>query len=197
MFMVMVPVCGGRRSGKLGLRLENRRSQNSLDGAERPLAGFINFFGGWRDPGHHRRRSFGNDRLATRQFLFAAFRVLAHDGFEIVNVVQKHVVQLLHRRVNVPRHGNVHEEQRAVAARRKNGGDVVAMQNGVRRAGGADHDVRIGQRLPAFVKMNGASAEFGGELLRAFEGAVGHQHRPARRAWPDGGRRPRPFCPRR
>ena len=102
--------------------------------------------------------------------------VLTDDGFEIVNVVKKHVVQLLHGRVNVPRHCDVHEKQRAVAPRGQDGRDILAMQNGVGRAGRTHHNVRHVQRLPAFVKTDGPSAKFRRQLFRALHRAVGHQH---------------------
>ena len=48
------------------------------------------------------------------QLLLAVFHIFTHDALQVVHVVEINVIELLHVRVDVPWHGNVDNEQRAI-----------------------------------------------------------------------------------
>jgi len=56
-----------------------------------------------------------DDVPAARQFGFAMPQILTHQGFQMIDVVEINVVQVLHFRVDVARDCDVDEEQRAMA----------------------------------------------------------------------------------
>ena len=76
--------------------------------------------------------------------------------------------------------------------------DVLAVQDGFRAAGRADHDVRLRHRRQAVVHIiDGPTAKFAGQRLRVLQGAVGDDDGCRRRSWRCAGGRPPPSCPRR
>ena len=70
---------------------------------------------------------FVDNGAALRQFLFAVVHVLAHNRFEVVNVVEVNIFDLLHCRIDVARHGNVDQEQRTIPPGRHQFRHVSAM----------------------------------------------------------------------
>ncbi|MEJ2523855.1 MAG: segregation/condensation protein A, partial [Gammaproteobacteria bacterium] len=69
------------------------------------------------------------------------------DLLEIVDVVQEYVVQLAHRRLHVPRQGDVQDQQRVARAARQRLGHELARDHRVRRRCGRRHDVRRAQHV--------------------------------------------------
>src|SRR5215468_3866195 len=56
----------------------------------------------------------GADDLITQsEILPSVAHVLTHDGIQIVDVVQVYIVHLLHAGINISRHRDIHEDQRA------------------------------------------------------------------------------------
>ena len=87
---------------------------------------------------------------------------------QIVDVVEEDVVQIVDRRVDVARHGDIDQEHGLVAA----GGDdalhLVFVQDVVRRAAGGDHDVHLRQHGDEAGVLDGRALE----QLRHFDGAL-------------------------
>jgi len=119
--------------------------------------------------GHHSSGLLLDDGAALGQFLFAMPHVLANDGFQVVDVIEINVRDELHVRVNVPRHGNINQNQRPVASRMHDDLDVLQVQNRLWTSGGADDDVRFSHCLNTVVKSDGTTAEFRRQRLRAIE----------------------------
>src|SRR5262245_60742248 len=81
-----------------------------------------------------------DDGLGGGGFLAALAQVRLRDRLQVVEVIEEHVGQLADLRLHVPRHRDVDEEERATP-RPHGRGHVLLADNGVRRAGAADHDV--------------------------------------------------------
>ena len=60
-----------------------------------------------REFSHERRGLRFDDPGTEREVVLAVTHVLAHDGFEVIDVVEVHVFDLLHVRINVARHGDI------------------------------------------------------------------------------------------
>ena len=59
----------------------------------------------------------GDDRLGAEDLARAAREVFADGRLQVVDVIEEHLLDLAGRRFDVPRHGDVDDEERAVAAR--------------------------------------------------------------------------------
>ena len=64
---------------------------------------------------------------------------------QVVDVVEEDVVELVDRRLDVARHGDVDQEHRLVAARGDDALHLVLVQDVVRRAARGDQDIHLGQ----------------------------------------------------
>ena len=93
-----------------------------------------------------RSTSRGNEGLGVDGLAAALVHVGGGHLLQVVDVVDEDAFELVHRRVHVAGHGNVDEEHGPVAAAMQEGLAVLAAEDGVRRAGGADDDVGVGWR---------------------------------------------------
>ena len=94
---------------------------------------------------------------------------------QIVDVVDEDAFDLVHRRIDVARNGDIDEEHGAVAAAMHELLAVFSAEDGVRRAGGADDDVGFGGGFVELFEWNDAAVEGLSELTGAFERAVGDE----------------------
>ena len=118
---------------------------------------------------------------------------------QVVDVVDKDAVQLVHLRVHVAGHGNVDEKHGAVAAAVQEGLPVLGAEDGVRRAGGADDDVGAAGGLVKLVEWNHlriTALKLLGHAARALLGAVGDQDGARLPAAPGAARPVRSSCRR-
>ena len=105
-----------------------------------------------------------------------ALEVLPHDRLQVVDVVEKHLLDFAGPRVDVARHRNVDEKQRPHAAGRHGRLDLGLGENRGRRARDRDDDVRFEQRLRQRVPGRHVAADFVGELLGVRQRAAGDDH---------------------
>ena len=109
-----------------------------------------------------------DDALALLDLLETFFSRGGGELFERVDVIQIDFLDLADRGVDVARDGDVDEEQRPEFPRAADLLDLVAADDGMRRAGGGDDDVHAFEHALPVVETHGAAAHFRGE----FRGAV-------------------------
>ena len=78
---------------------------------------------------------------------------------QVVDVVNEDAVQLVHLRIDVARHRDIDEEHRTVAAAAQELLAMLFAEDGMRRAGGADHDVGAGNGLVELLEGDGLAIE--------------------------------------
>src|SRR6266542_6104343 len=144
-----------KRPGPVLLRLSGHFRSEEDPGRLRSNTVVLEFSGRRREPRPQCGRPFLDDRLTPGQFLLPLSHIFPDDLFQVVNVVEVNVVDELHLRVDVPRDGDVDEEQRPTATDLHRGCDIAAAQNRLGRAGGTDHDVRVAQGIEAIVETDG------------------------------------------
>src|SRR5439155_24685873 len=102
---------------------------------------------------------FLNDCFAVDDLPLALLQALISDGLQVIDIVEVDVLQTSDCRLDVPRHGNINQQQRTIPAefydRRQSG----AVQNVVRRGSAANDDIDTLKFLRPFVKMDGTSIE--------------------------------------
>ena len=119
---------------------------------------------------------FGGDEGFGVSSLRAALgHVRSGDRLQIVDVVDEDAVDLVHRRIDVARHGDVDEEHGPVAAAMHEGLSVLAAEDGMRRAGGADDDVGFGGCFVELIEGDDPAVEGLGKLAGALLRAVGDE----------------------
>ena len=93
---------------------------------------------------------------------------------QVIDVVDKDAVQLVHLRIDVAWHRDIDEEHRTVAALAQEALAVFFAEDGVRRAGRADHNVGARNRLVELVKRNGFAVKFLRQRRSAIISAIGN-----------------------
>src|SRR5579885_982994 len=120
-------------------------------------------------PRHHTLHLFGDDLFGLFSDLCAVLDVAVHHLLEVIDVIQEHVVQFVHGRVDVARHSDIDEEHRAVPASLNHPAHLVLSQDVLGRSARCDHDIHLRQRRDEALIRNYAAAEhlrhFGGALL--------------------------------
>ena len=118
-----------------------------------------------------------DDGAAMRHLLPSLERVFPDHGLQIVHVVEIDVGQVLRRRIHVPRHGEINQDQRALVPGRHHPLDVRAGQEQVAAARGAHDDVAGDQRRLAFLPRTRDAADPFGDLAGAGPGTIDHPQR--------------------
>ncbi len=116
-----------------------------------------------------------DDRLGLLGGFAARAPVLIDHLFQIIDRIQKYVVEPRHGGFDVARHRKVEQEHRALAALLQGSAHHVVAQYRVAAGGGGKHDVGLGQVAVQIIQRQGHTAEARGERLRMFQRAVGHQ----------------------
>ena len=93
-----------------------------------------------------------------------------------VDVVKLHSFQLRHPGVHVPRHRDVHNQQRPARPGPHGLSDDVYLQQIPGRTTGADQDVRFGELPGQVVKGRSHSAQLLGQLLRPPMSAIDNRY---------------------
>src|SRR2546426_42309 len=83
-----------------------------------------------------------HDALGRRDLAASLCRRLRRHGLEVINVVEKDVLQLRDRRLDVPRDGEVEQAEGAAAAAANRGGHALPGDDGVRSGRRAEDHVR-------------------------------------------------------
>ena len=91
---------------------------------------------------------------------------------QVVDVVEIRAVDLRDARIDVARHGEVDEKERAHFARGQRAFDVVGSDQMMRRSGRSDDDVAFIELLFESVEMHSAAVEALRQLLGTIEGLV-------------------------
>src|ERR1043166_1879306 len=102
--------------------------------------------------------------MAQCQLSPAVTHVLAHDRFEVVNVVEVHVVKALHLWIDVARHGDIDEDQWAIPTPCHPLRHVGALKNHSRAASRSHNDIRVRYRREAILKSYSSAAELASQL---------------------------------
>ena len=89
----------------------------------------------------------GDEGFSIDGLAAALFHVGCGYLLQVVDVVDKDAVELVHLRIDVAGDGNIDEEHGLVAAALQESVAVLGAEDGMRRAGGADDDVGSGWRL--------------------------------------------------
>ena len=106
----------------------------------------------------------GNDRLRTLGFAATPGEGLGNHGLDIVDVVEVATVELVDRRVEIARDGEVDQEQRPALASWQDTLDLHALENPSGSARRRDDDVRGGELLFDLVETDRVTAEASREL---------------------------------
>ena len=118
-----------------------------------------------------------DDLLRPRNLARAGVEVARDHLLEVVDVVQRHPLQLAAARVDVARHRDVDQQQRPPLALGEHLRELVAADDRVRRGGGGDDDVGGRQLLGQPVEADDRAAEALREAARAVGVAVGDEDR--------------------
>src|SRR5579872_2933899 len=94
------------------------------------------------------------------------------DLLQVVDVVDEDAFNLVDGRIDIAGHGNVDEEHRPVAAPMHEGLAVLAAEDRVRRASGADHDVGFARGLVEPVEWDYTAIERLSQRMGTFLGAI-------------------------
>ena len=100
-------------------------------------------------------------------------------SLQVIDVVDKDALQLVHGRVDVARHRDIDEKHRLVAALVHERLAVLAAEDGVRRAGRSNDDIGPIASAVEIFKAKGLSVELIGQVHCPVVGAVGHEDRSA------------------
>ena len=103
-------------------------------------------------------RVLTNDRFAPDDFLPALLEIIVGDGLEVIDVIEVNVLQKVDLGVDVARHGDVDEQQRAVAAQFHQRLEPRAIEHVMRRGGAADDDIDLLKLAVPFIEVHGAPA---------------------------------------
>ena len=105
----------------------------------------------------------------------ALLAIGSNDLLEIVHIKQEDVVDGAHGWVNVARHGNVDEEQRASSALLHGPAQVSGPDDVARSRGRRDDDVNGSELGGQFLKGHGLAAQAAGQRLGAGKSAAAYQ----------------------
>ena len=180
------------------LRRAGRRARASsvarISSAQRPQRGDRGTTSS--DACHSRKRSASSAtiRSARRGLAAAAGERLRDHRLEVVDVVEEAAVELVDRRVEVARNGEVDEEQRPALARAQRAGDRLARDDEARRARRRDDDVRgRARRRPR--RGRAPARRAAGRAPRRGRASGSRRPRSRRRARRGSARSPRSSCP--
>ena len=95
---------------------------------------------------------------------------------QVIDVVEVDVAQVVDPRIQIPRHGDVDEEQGPVAALAHHRTHLLLAQDQVGRAGGADDDVHPLQFPEDLLQAHGPAVVAARQVDRPLQGAVGDNH---------------------
>ena len=118
------------------------------------------------------------DRLALDGLLGARAEVARDERLQVVDVVERHPRQLPAALLDVPRHGDVDQQQGAVLAGLDDLLELLVTDDRVRRGCRADHDVGLQELVGEPVEPHDRAAEALREAARAVGVAVGDEDRP-------------------
>jgi hypothetical protein len=107
--------------------------------------------------------------MAQRQILLTVSHVLAHDRFEVVNVIEVNVVQALGLGIDVPRHREIEENQWTVPAPGHYLLQVGEMQKSREAPRRSDYDIHLGDGGETLLKPHRPAAELAGKFHGAIE----------------------------
>src|SRR5580704_17760454 len=85
------------------------------------------------------------------------------DRLQVVNVVDKDALELVHGRIDIAGNSNIDKEHGPVAAAVHKRLAVLGAEDGVGRTGGSDHDVGVAGGLVQLVERNHARDHAAGE----------------------------------
>ena len=105
-------------------------------------------------------------------------QVLLHHLVQVVDGEEVHVLHARHICGHVAGYRDVHDEQGPVLAAAEGGLHVALVQDGIRAAGGRDHDIRLAQVRGDLIEADGVGLELSRQLVGAAHGAVGDDHAP-------------------
>src|SRR4029077_14449050 len=117
----------------------------------------------------------GDDRLGALGLAAPARQSLRDHRFEVVDVVEVATVELVDRRFEVARHGEVDQEKRPASACRQRSLHLFAREDPAPRARRRDDYISTRKLILDARKRQGLAAETFRELLRALARAVGHE----------------------
>ena len=115
----------------------------------------------------------GDDHLRLAGFLLALGGVGGGDLVEIVDIIQKCVVNIVDPGIDITGHGDIDKEDRPVMPPANGPLHLALAQYVMGRAGGADDDIRHGQIIVEFLEGDGAAVKLFRHLLGARQSAVG------------------------
>ena len=128
--------------------------------------------------GEEARHLFLDQPASAARGHFALLAVLVDQLLQIVDTEQVHVLEVGHRRLDVPRHGQIHHENGPPAPGAHGRGRGGLGDQGYGACGAADDDVGVHELGADGVETDGIGLEFRGERLRPGEAAVGDHHAP-------------------
>src|SRR5262245_51599194 len=113
-----------------------------------------------------------NDLFGKLGFTLALLQIRVHDIAQIVNVVQKDVVDLIDFRVHISRHRNVNDKHRTVPSKVNDAFAVRSIQDKVVRPCGADNDVCPLKLLEELLGSNRLTSKDVGEIQGPLIGPI-------------------------
>ena len=143
------------------------------------------------EPGRELLDLLLDDPLGLARLRLADAAVAVGDRLEVVDVGERHARQLRAGRVDVTRDREVDQQHRPPAPVAHHGGDVVDLEQQVRRRGRGDDDVGLQQRIGELVEAQRGAAVAAREAQRAIAPAVRHEHRAGAAGGTAPGRRAR------
>src|SRR5215467_10505357 len=118
-----------------------------------------------------------NNAFRALGFLLSSLNMGGDRLLQIIDVVDENSVQLVHLGIDIARHRDIYEEHGAIPATTEKQLPMLALEDGHRRSGGSNNDVRSFTMLVQIVEANRAPAEPFRHGLRPIVGAVGDKYR--------------------
>ncbi len=127
-------------------------------------------------PAEKTQHFFLHDRFRLFGLLGAPLKIILGDAFEIVDVVEIDVVEIVDLGVKVSPVTDVNKKHRLLFALAQNLLDQIGADQHVRGAGATDDEIGDLEIAGEILEANRAALNFLRQLDRAIEGPIGHHH---------------------
>src|SRR5262249_15830420 len=115
-----------------------------------------------------------NNDLGRPGLALALLQVCLHDRLQIVDVEHKSVFDLADPGIDIPRDGDVDEEDRTLPSCFQDARGLRMPDDVIRRTGRADHNIGRWQYVVECFKADGAAPELAGYQFSVAGGSAGH-----------------------
>lgn len=99
--------------------------------------------------------------------------VRVHHFLQVVDIPEDHVGQVINARLDVPRDGDVDQDERLAGSAAQHALQVVLSEDGARRVSRADDDVGVAELIGERIERDSAASEALYQFPRGANGSIG------------------------